>query len=150
MTASNHKADSYARWIARAHYREFSAYLVYYLANETPGARSIAREKLARLTRQQFHELSTDVYDELVRRKENDESNDGAHQISLYVYSTSLNGCPHSVPFLPAHDDFHPKRNQARHKLGTLPPSRFKDLSSDVYYELVRRYPEVKEEELEP
>ena len=43
-------------------------------------------------------------------------------------------------------DDFHPKRNQARQKLATLPTSRFKDLSSDVYYELVRRYPEFKEE----
>lgn len=43
-------------------------------------------------------------------------------------------------------DDFHPKRNQARQKLATLPTGRFKDLSSDVYYELSRRYPEFKEE----
>jgi hypothetical protein len=50
------------------------------------------------------------------------------------------------VPFLPVRDEFHPKRNQARQKLATLPMSRFKDLSSDVYYELVRRYPEFKEE----
>lgn len=34
-----------------------------------PNARANAREKLTRLTRQQFQELSTDVYDELVRRK---------------------------------------------------------------------------------
>lgn len=53
---------------------------------------------------------------------------------------------PLSVPFLPVRDDFHPKRNQARQKLATLPTSRFKDLSSDVYYELARRYPEFKEE----
>lgn len=52
----------------------------------------------------------------------------------------------HSVPFLPVRDDFHPKRNQARQKLATLPTGRFKDLSSDVYYELARRYPEFKEE----
>lgn len=50
------------------------------------------------------------------------------------------------MPFLPVRDDFHPKRNQARQKLATLPTGRFKDLSSDVYYELGRRYPEFKEE----
>jgi hypothetical protein len=50
------------------------------------------------------------------------------------------------VPFLPVREDFHPKRNQARQKLATLPLNRFRDLSSDVYYELVRRYPEFKEE----
>ena len=50
------------------------------------------------------------------------------------------------VPFLPVRDDFHPKRNQARQKLATLPASRFKDLSSDVFYELSRRYPEFKEQ----
>ncbi|KAI0266906.1 hypothetical protein BGY98DRAFT_1102400 [Russula aff. rugulosa BPL654] len=77
--------------------------------------------KAHRLTRQQFQELSTDVYDELIRRKTNSD-----------------------VPFLPVRDEFHPKRNRARQKLGTLPMSRFKDLSSDVYYELVRRYPEAR------
>ena len=50
------------------------------------------------------------------------------------------------VPFLPVRDDFHPKRNQARQKLATLPASRFKDLSSDVFYELSRRYPEFKDQ----
>ncbi|EGO00874.1 hypothetical protein SERLA73DRAFT_87202 [Serpula lacrymans var. lacrymans S7.3] len=50
------------------------------------------------------------------------------------------------VPFLPVRDDFHPKRNQARQKLATLPTSRFEDLSSDVYFELARRYPEFKDE----
>lgn len=41
---------------------------------EVPNARSSAREKLTRLTRQQFQELSTDVYDELIRRNTNSES----------------------------------------------------------------------------
>ena len=50
------------------------------------------------------------------------------------------------VPFLPVRDDFHPKCNQARQKLAMLPTSRFKDLSSDVFYELSRRYPEFKEQ----
>lgn len=35
---------------------------------ESPTARASAREKLTRLTRLQFLELSTDVYDELMRR----------------------------------------------------------------------------------
>jgi hypothetical protein len=52
------------------------------------------------------------------------------------------------VPFLPVKEEFHPKRNQARQKLATLPTSRFEDLSSDVYYELLRRYPEFKEEQV--
>ena len=52
------------------------------------------------------------------------------------------------VPFLPVRDDFHPKRNQARQKLATLPKTRFKDLSGDVFYELGRRYPEFREPEV--
>jgi len=50
------------------------------------------------------------------------------------------------VSFLPAQEEFHPKRNDARRKLSTLQTSRFKDLSSDIYFELLRRYPEFKEE----
>ena len=46
------------------------------ISSEPANARASAREKLTRLTRQQFQELSTDVYDELLRRKNNTE-NDG-------------------------------------------------------------------------
>lgn len=137
---SNYKTESYrplgagptanvatdARSIARTHFEELHRYLASYLAKEPANSRSSARQKLTRLTRQQFQELSTDVYDELIRRKTNTSDNE--------------------VPFLPVRDDFHPKRNQARQKLATLPTGRFKDLSSDVYYELGRRYPEFKEE----
>ncbi|KAH7921276.1 hypothetical protein BV22DRAFT_1038847 [Leucogyrophana mollusca] len=114
------------RVIARTHFDELSRYLAAYLAKSPANSRSTARQKLTRLTRQQFQELSTDVYDELVRRKKNSSENE--------------------VPFLPVRDDFHPKRNQARQKLATLPTSRFEDLSSDVYFELARRYPEFKDE----
>ncbi|KAI0629097.1 hypothetical protein C8Q77DRAFT_1145039 [Trametes polyzona] len=138
---SNYRTDSYRplpnsspaqaaspdpRTIARTHFDELNSYLASYLAKEPANSRSTARQKLTRLTRQQFQELSTDVYDELMRRKNNTSDNE--------------------VPFLPVRDDFHPKRNQARQKLATLPTGRFKDLSSDVYYELARRYPEFKEE----
>lgn len=50
------------------------------------------------------------------------------------------------LPFLPVRDDFHPKRNQARQKLATLPKNRFKDLASDVFFELRRRYPEFEDD----
>lgn len=50
------------------------------------------------------------------------------------------------MPHLAVRDEFHPKRNQARQKLATLPKNRFKDLSSDVFYELERRFPQLREE----
>ncbi|KAG9311997.1 hypothetical protein JVU11DRAFT_7269 [Chiua virens] len=112
--------------IARTHFNELQQYLSAYLAKSPVNSRSTARQKLTRLTKQQFQELSTDVYDELIRRK--------------------LNTLEHEIPCLPARDEFHPKRNQARQKLATLPAARFEDLSSDVYFELSRRYPEFKEE----
>ncbi|KIJ15449.1 hypothetical protein PAXINDRAFT_168952 [Paxillus involutus ATCC 200175] len=114
------------RVIAKTHYIELQQYLVAYLSKAPANSRSTARQKLTRLTKQQFQELSTDVYDELVRRK--------------------LNTPEDEIPCLPARDEFHPKRNQARQKLATLPTARFEDLSSDVYFELSRRYPEFKEE----
>lgn len=91
------------------------------------GPRSNARDKLTRLSKQQFAELSTDVYDELMRRLNNAK------------YGSDS-------PHLAVRDEFHPKRNQARQKLATLPKTRFKDLGSDVFFELERRFPELKEE----
>lgn len=81
--------------IARTHYNELQQYLVAYLAKCPYGSywgsleaytdlaapansRSTARQKLTRLTKQQFQELSTDVYDELIRRKLNTPENEGA------------------------------------------------------------------------
>ncbi|KAJ7072575.1 hypothetical protein C8F01DRAFT_973433 [Mycena amicta] len=135
---SNYKTESYRpirdknipplppidyRAVSEIHFHELDRYLAAYLAKAAPNSRSSARQKLTRLTIQQFHELSTDVYDELIRRKNDKE-----------------------VPFLPVREEFHPKRNQARQKLATLPTTRFEDLSSDVYFELGRRYPEFKED----
>ncbi|KAI8974031.1 hypothetical protein BD414DRAFT_468647 [Trametes punicea] len=128
-SSSHNPSSPDPRAVARIHFDELSKYLASYLAKEPANSRSTARQKLTRLTRQQFQELSTDVYDELMRRQNNTSENE--------------------VPFLPVRDDFHPKRNQARQKLATLPTGRFKDLSSDVYYELARRYPEFKEESAE-
>ncbi|KAL9544193.1 hypothetical protein MBANPS3_007742 [Mucor bainieri] len=117
---------------ARTYFAELGRYLYSLLAKEAaegvPNQRSAARQKLSRLNNLQFHELATDVYDELVRR------NVDKHK-----------------SFLQLREEFHPRRNQARQKLATLPEGRFKDLASDVYHELKRRYPHVAmEEELPP
>ncbi|KAL7418827.1 component of the polarisome [Cryptotrichosporon argae] len=122
------KAES--REVARVHWKALKSFLAAWVEKESPTARASAREKLTRLTKLQFQELSTDVYDELMRR--------------IGAESGSLNG---ALPFLPVRDDFHPKRNQARQKLATLPKNRFKDLASDVFFELRRRYPEFEEAE---
>ena len=114
--------------VGRSHYVELLAFLRSHLAKvEQTGPRSNAREKLTRLSKQQFTELSTDVYDELMRRQNNAKTGN-------------------STPFLAVRDEFHPKRNQARQKLATLPKNRFKDLASDVFFELERRFPELKQE----
>ncbi|WVW81899.1 hypothetical protein I302_103898 [Kwoniella bestiolae CBS 10118] len=126
--SSDRKAES--REIARVHWRALKEFLASWIEKESPTSRASAREKLTRLTKLQFQELSTDVYDELMRRIAVD------------------NGEPEgNVPFLPVREDFHPKRNQARQKLATLPKNRFQDLASDVFYELKRRYPEFEEQE---
>ncbi|GAA99087.1 uncharacterized protein L969DRAFT_94269 [Mixia osmundae IAM 14324] len=115
------KSDSVER-TARVHYLELGAYLDREgILKESQSARINAREKLTRLNIQQFQELSTDVYDELVRRLRAEKGNE--------------------IPFLPVKPDFHPKRNQARQKLATLPNSRFRDLGGDVFHELGRRFP---------
>lgn len=89
------------------------------------------------------------MYDELLRRTNNSAENEGEIKERSAFLADQTAHHPllmHSVPFLPVREDFHPKRNQARQKLATLPASRFKDLSSDVFYELSRRYPEFKEQ----
>ncbi|WVF65977.1 hypothetical protein IAT40_000715 [Kwoniella sp. CBS 6097] len=126
--SGDRKAES--REVARVHWRALKEFLASWLEKESPTSRASAREKLTRLTKLQFQELSTDVFDELMRRIAVD------------------NGEPEgNLPFLPVRDDFHPKRNQARQKLATLPKNRFKDLASDVFYELRRRYPEFEQDE---
>lgn len=88
-----------------------------------------ARDKLQRLTPVQFLELSTDVFDELLRRQ---------------AFSRRPPNAPPNVgppPYLLPEDNFHPKRNQARQKLSSLGPPRFRDLATDVFCELERRFP---------
>jgi hypothetical protein len=112
------------------HYRVLKNYLAPYLQNERGNsAQNRARDKLLRLTAIQFQELSTDVYDELLRREdERRRGGPGAPQNNVPKY------------LLPK-QTFHFKRNQARQKLSTLPTDRFRQLATDVFYELERRYP---------
>ncbi|KAF1978957.1 hypothetical protein BU23DRAFT_498021 [Bimuria novae-zelandiae CBS 107.79] len=112
------------------HYRVLKAYLGPYLNDEKGNPRpSRAKDKLTRLSTVQFQELSTDVYDESIRR-EQDRKRGGP-------------GAPgnETPKFLLPKNNFHPKRNQARQKLSTLPLERFRQLATDVFYELERRSP---------
>ncbi|KAL8678318.1 MAG: hypothetical protein Q9186_005308 [Xanthomendoza sp. 1 TL-2023] len=110
------------------HYAILKRYLAQSLRDEKGNAKpNRARDKLLRLSPVQFQELSTDVYDELLRRQS--------------AAGQQTNG-PGQVPsYLLPRDNFHPKRNQARQKLATLPHPRFRDLATDVFYELERRFP---------
>ncbi|TFK71284.1 hypothetical protein BDN72DRAFT_837881 [Pluteus cervinus] len=106
----------------KVYLKELGEYVGFFTNN--PTYRESARTKLMRLTLIQLYELSTDTYDELIRRKSKKQS------------------------FLPATDGFDPRRNQARQKLSTLPESRFQDLAGDVRHEISRRYPQLEGEKL--
>lgn len=110
------------------HYATLKRYLAQSIRDDKGNPKpNKARDKLLRLSSVQFQELSTDVYDELLRRQ-----SAGRPQTSG----------PSQVPtYLLPKENFHPKRNQARQKLATLPAARFRDLATDVFYELERRFP---------
>ena len=112
------------------HYMVLKRYLAQSLRDEKGNPKpNKARDKLLRLSPVQFQELSTDVYDELIRRQSASAAGQQQHEQG-------------QVPaFLTPKENFHPKRNQARQKLATLPPPRFRDLATDVFYELERRFP---------
>ncbi|KAF2801696.1 uncharacterized protein BDZ99DRAFT_469433 [Mytilinidion resinicola] len=112
------------------HFAVLKVYLGPYLRDEKGNLRpSRAKDKLTRLSQVQFQELSTDVYDESLRREQ--ERKKGGP-----------NAPGNDTPkFLLPKNNFHPKRNQARQKLSTLPLERFRQLATDVYYELDRRFP---------
>ena len=108
--------------VAKNHYGLFVSFLQPEMdqlrSQNTPSnSRSNARDKLTKLSKHQFSELSTDVYDELNRRL-----------------------VDKAIPFLQVNENYHPKRNQARQKLATLQNQRFKELVSDVFFEIEKRY----------
>lgn len=128
-TLSDQQSRKYRRMEAELlqHYSVLRAYLRG--GAPQPPRPNKARDKLLRLTPVQFHELSTDVFDELQRR-----------QASSYLPPGPAPS--KSVPqYLLPRSDFHEKRNQARQKLSSLQDVRFRDLSTDVFCELERRFP---------
>ncbi|KAJ3074588.1 Peroxisome biosynthesis protein pex1 [Podochytrium sp. JEL0797] len=82
-------------------------------------SRQNAKDKMMRLSKAQFLDLSTDVTDEIKRRNLDQKD----------------------VPFLALSDQYLPKRNQARQKLATLASSKFKELATDIFWDLERRFP---------
>jgi len=105
--------------IIKTHYLAFKEFLESQ-DNDAKRPRG-AKEKLIKLTNQQFQELSTDVYDELIRR----------------TYNSRETEC------LQSQSEFQPKRNEARAKLAALSPTRYRDLSQDIYNEIQRRFPNI-------
>lgn len=100
----------------------FDVIEVKYDRSNSPRAQK-ARAKLLKLSASQFYELSTDVYDELQRR-----INDEQTQSEYLLPKAS----------------FHMKRNQARQKLANLSQTRFNDLVDDILFEIKRRGYDVK------
>lgn len=120
--------------ILAQHYSALRRFLFSSYRDERGKKSSKAQDKLLRLSATQFHELSTDVYDELLRRQQ-------------AMPSPSRPPRPEVPPFLPPRSDFHEKRNQARQKLASLQHQRFRDLAADVFNELERRFPQFPEKE---
>ncbi|KAG6094737.1 hypothetical protein E4U30_003084 [Claviceps sp. LM220 group G6] len=108
------------------HYIALKAFL-HARGNDARQQPNKARDKLLRLSSVQFFELSTDVFDELIRR-----------QTMARAPPNTANSLPQ---FLLPEKTFHQKRNQARQRLSSLGPPRFRDLATDVYHELERRFP---------
>ncbi|RFU24757.1 hypothetical protein B7463_g11582, partial [Scytalidium lignicola] len=131
--AGDNRKDEQFEAVLSEHYVALRRYLAQSLRDEKGNPRpNRARDKLLRLSSVQFQELSTDVFDELLRRQQS--SRRAAN-------GPGMPNAPEAPPYLMPKDLFHPKRNQARQKLSTLPGARFKDLATDVFYELERRFP---------
>ncbi|KAI0031857.1 hypothetical protein K488DRAFT_86411 [Vararia minispora EC-137] len=118
----------------RIHFEELAAYLAPYFATGHTGWVIAAQKKLKELDNHQFQDVSTDVYDELIRRKNNISPNLG--RLSLLTLLMPALSLAILVPVLPNRPDYHPKRNEARRKLCTLPNSRFERLAVDIYHDI--------------
>lgn len=132
IAGGRERTDNQFEGVLSEHYVALKRFLAAALRDEKANPRpNKARDKLLRLSPVQFQELSTDVFDELLRRQ----------SASRRQPSAGGMNDPGVPAYLLPKDTFHPKRNQARQKLSTLPPPRFRDLATDVFYELERRFP---------
>ncbi|KAK9493612.1 hypothetical protein V1508DRAFT_396772 [Lipomyces doorenjongii] len=127
---SSHKNDLASNeYILYTHYVAFEAFV-----NMPPDSSLVppsprqakSRERLHRMPRAPFIELSVDVFDELQRRQA--------------IAAAKDAGLTPTVPeALVPQDGLHPKRNTTREHLAVLQSSRFRDLVLDVYFEVARR-----------
>lgn len=133
---TDHRSRRYKQMeeVLGQHYTALRRFLHAPYRDERSAKANKARDKLLRLSPTQFHELSTDVYDELLRRQQ---------AMPSPGRSPRADVPPHLLP----RDDFHEKRNQARQKLASLQHQRFRDLATDVFCELERRFPQFAEKE---
>ncbi|KAK9363949.1 hypothetical protein V1504DRAFT_2169 [Lipomyces starkeyi] len=127
---SSHKNDLAANeYVLYTHYAAFEAFVKMppdsSLVPPSP-RQAKSRERLHRMPRAPFIELSVDVYDELQRRQA--------------IAAAKDAGLTTTVPdALAPQDGLHPKRNTTREHLAVLQSSRFRDLVLDVYFEVARR-----------
>ncbi|KAK9373561.1 uncharacterized protein V1513DRAFT_146438 [Lipomyces chichibuensis] len=127
---SSHKNDLAANeYILYTHYGAFESFVKMppdsSLVPPSP-RQAKSRERLHRMPRAPFIELSVDVYDELQRRQA--------------IAAAKDAGLTPTVPdALAPQDGLHPKRNTTREHLAVLQSSRFRDLVLDVYFEVARR-----------
>ena len=133
--------DQQLESMLRVHYTLFKKYLSASLQEEDNSPELIKKKthnKLLLLSRVQFWELSTDIYDELLRRQ-------AASQ------KTSDRELPGSVhPHLLTEKNFHPLRNRSRQMLSTLLEPRFRNLAADIVSELERRLPTFADDNTSP
>lgn len=88
---------------------------------------SASLTKLSKFSLKHLLELSTDIYDELVRRRK-------------------LRN-PESSGYLPERGDIHPRRNYARRQIGGLSAGRLSDMCKDLIAEHERRFPDLAQVE---
>lgn len=94
-----------------------------FIKNEPPSRHQMTASlrKLSKLTLQHLTELSTDIYDELLRRQAG----------------------PNRAGHLPELEHIHPKRNIARTQLANISTARFANMCNDLIVEQRKRYPEL-------
>ena len=96
-----------------------------YYEEEKPGLHS-GREHLSRLRRWQIEQLSTDVYNELIRR-------------CAEHFEEKLSGTLQSLQYISPPDESGLRRRKAQKKLAILPLLRLRALSADVCSEIETR-----------
>jgi hypothetical protein len=91
-------------------------------------AQPLSVDRLLRFPSETLLELSTDVFDELTRRKAKERRD-------------RMGSGEHVPDCLPPLSVYRTKHNEMRRKLATMVPERFHDLALDLFRDLERRFP---------